>query len=70
MVEAGMPFMEALKTATVNAATLLDQYDNFGSLEAGKYADIVAVGSDPQQDAAAAMDVTFVMKEGVVYRER
>ncbi|NND72926.1 MAG: amidohydrolase family protein, partial [Rhodothermales bacterium] len=69
MVEAGMPFMEALKTATVNAATLLNQYDNFGSLEAGKYADIVAVQEDPRADASAATRVSFVMKQGTVYAE-
>lgn len=70
MVEAGMPFMEALKTATVNASTLLDKYDIFGSIEPGKLADIVAVKVDPRKDAGATTDVTFVMKEGIVYKQQ
>ena len=69
MVEAGMPFMEALKSATVNAATLIGHYEQFGSLEPGKYADIVAVQEDPRKDAGATKRVSFVMKEGVVYKE-
>ena len=67
MVEAGMPFMEALKTATVNAATLLGRYEEFGSIQAGKYADLVAVKVDPRKDVSATTNVSFVMKEGVVY---
>lgn len=68
MVEAGMPPMQAIKSATVNSADLLGQYDLIGSLEEGKSADIVAVGRDPLQDISAMMEVSFVMKEGVVYK--
>ena len=69
MVEAGMPFMEALRTATVNASTLLGRYDEFGSIEPGKFADIVAVPNDPRADASTTSNVTFVMKEGNVYKD-
>lgn len=70
MVEAGIPFMEALKTATVNAATLLEKYEMFGSIEPGKLADIVAVKADPRKNASATTDVSFVMKEGKVYKHQ
>jgi len=69
MVEAGMPPLETLRTATVNAAELLGQTQNLGTLEAGKLADVVAVEGDPTQDINAMQKVKFVMKEGVVYRQ-
>lgn len=68
MVEAGMPPMEALYAATVSAADLLDQSEHLGSLEAGKIADIIAVPRDPLTDISVLSEVTFVMKEGVVYK--
>jgi len=69
MVEAGMPPMEAIKSATVNAADLLGESDKLGSIEAGKYADIVAVDNDPIADIKALQSVSFVMKDGVVYKK-
>jgi imidazolonepropionase-like amidohydrolase len=69
MVEAGMPPMEALYAATVSAADLLDQSDRLGTLEAGKVADIIAVPRDPLADVSALSDVTFVMKEGTIYKQ-
>ena len=69
MVEAGMPPIEALRAATINAADLLGQSDQLGTLEAGKLADIVAVDGDPLQDIAAMQRVRFVMKQGVVYKQ-
>ncbi len=68
MTEAGMPAMEALKCATLNAAELIGVSDKVGSLEAGKLADVVAVDGDPIQDIHAMGQVKFVMKNGVVYK--
>ncbi|WP_139924002.1 amidohydrolase family protein [Hymenobacter sp. DG01] len=69
MVEAGMPPLQALRAATVNAAELLGQTPNLGTVEAGKLADLVAVEGDPVQDINAMQRVRFVMKQGVVYRQ-
>lgn len=69
MVEAGMPPLEALRAATLNAAELLGQTDNLGALEPGKLADVVAVDGDPLQDVGALLRVRFVMKQGAVYRQ-
>ena len=68
MIEAGMPAMEAIKAATVNAADLLGMRDRLGSIEAGKLADIVAVDGDPLKDATVFGKVVFVMKDGVIYK--
>jgi len=67
MVNAGMSPIQALKAATMVAADLLDQEANIGSLEAGKFADIIAVPGDPLQDIAVMEKVNFVMKNGKVY---
>ncbi|UOQ76292.1 amidohydrolase family protein [Hymenobacter sp. 5516J-16] len=69
MVEAGMPPLQALRAATVNAAELLGQTPALGTLEPGKLADVVAVEGDPVQDINAMQRVRFVMKQGVVYRQ-
>lgn len=69
MVEAGMPAMEAIKCATVNAADLLDKKNVLGSLQPGYYADIVAVEKNPLVDISVLQDISFVMKEGVIYKE-
>ncbi|NSL85346.1 amidohydrolase family protein [Chitinophaga sp. Mgbs1] len=68
MVEAGMPPMEAIKSATIHAADLLGMKDKLGSITAGKLADIVAVDGDPLQDIQVTSKVSFVMKDGVVYK--
>ncbi|MBI5856870.1 MAG: amidohydrolase family protein [Sphingobacteriales bacterium] len=69
MIEAGMPAMEAIKAATINAAELLGEKDKLGSIEVGKMADIVAVDGDPLKDPKVFGKVVFVMKEGVVYKQ-
>jgi imidazolonepropionase-like amidohydrolase len=69
MVEAGMPQMEAIKAATVNAADLLGITEKTGSISKGKFADIVAVDGDPLSDIKAMTKVTFVMKEGKIYKQ-
>ncbi len=68
MVEAGMPPMAAIKSATYHAAKLLGRLDELGTLEPGKIADVIAVAANPLQDIKALQHVVFVMKEGVVYK--
>ncbi|MEX0721965.1 MAG: amidohydrolase family protein [Balneolaceae bacterium] len=68
MTEAGMPAMEAIKSATITAAEILGLQKDIGSIEANKYADIIAVGNNPLQDIHTMENVSFVMKEGVVYK--
>jgi imidazolonepropionase-like amidohydrolase len=68
MVQAGMPPMFALQAATVSAAQLLKHDKDLGSVAAGKLADVVAVPGDPVADISVMKSVSFVMKEGVVYK--
>lgn len=67
MVEAGMPPMEAIKAATVNAADLLGMSNKIGSISKGKFADIVAVDGDPLTDIKTMRNMAFVMKDGKTY---
>jgi len=67
MVEAGMSPADALRTATLNAAELLGIEDHAGRLEAGYWADIIAVPGDPLESVDTLMDVRFVMKAGTVF---
>ncbi len=64
----GMAPLAALQTATVNAADLMGWSAKTGSLEAGKWADIIAVEKNPLDDVRTLQDVKFVMKAGVVYK--
>jgi imidazolonepropionase-like amidohydrolase len=64
----GMAPLAALQTATVNAADLMGWSAKTGSLEAGKWADIIAVEKNPLDDMRVLQDVKFVMKAGVVYK--
>ena len=66
MVKYGMTPMQAIQSATSVGAALLDQQDNLGSIETGKYADIIAVDGDPLTDITELERVKFVMKGGVV----
>lgn len=68
MNEVGMPFMEILKTATINASDLLGQSEMLGTIEEGKFADIIAVDGDPTKDIQVMGKVRFVMKGGKVYK--
>jgi imidazolonepropionase-like amidohydrolase len=68
MVRYGMSPMQAIQSATVAAADLLQRSNDFGSIEAGKFADIVAVSGDPLRDISELERVRFVMKGGEVYR--
>lgn len=69
MVEAGMTPVDAIRSATVGAAELLNQSKRLGSVEAGYAADIVAVKGDPLRDISLLQKVDFVMKEGVIYKK-
>jgi len=64
----GMTPMQAIQTATRNAADLLGMSDQIGTLEAGKFADIVAVPGNPLNDITAMQRVGFVMKDGAIYK--
>ena len=69
MVKYGMTPMQAIQSATVNAADLIGHSELFGSITAGKSADIIAVSGDPIADIHALEHVSFVMKEGRVYKQ-
>jgi imidazolonepropionase-like amidohydrolase len=68
MVQAGMPPMFAIQAATTHAAELLKHDKDIGSIAAGKFADLVAVPGNPIDDISQMKKVSFVMKEGVVYK--
>lgn len=70
MVQGGMSPMEAIKAATVEAAKLLKQEKDLGTVEAGKMADLVAVPGNPLEYIDLMTKVNFVMKSGVVYEEQ
>jgi imidazolonepropionase-like amidohydrolase len=68
MVDNGMTPAAALRAGTQSAATLLGMIDRIGTLETGKFADIVAVPGNPLDDIHTTEHVTFVMKDGVVVK--
>jgi len=68
MIEWGMKPIDAIQSATINAADLLGLSDKVGVLEKGHYADIVAVRGNPLDDITILEHVSFVMKGGTVYR--
>jgi imidazolonepropionase-like amidohydrolase len=68
MVEAGMPPMEAILSATRSAADLLGASSQIGSIQAGRFADVIAVSGDPLKDISELQRVIFVMKGGLVYK--
>jgi imidazolonepropionase-like amidohydrolase len=69
MVEAGMPAMETIQSATVTNAMILGMEDQLGQLKAGFLADIIAVDEDPTQNINTMENVTFVMKDGKIYKQ-
>lgn len=69
MSEAGMDNMAILQSATVNAADLIDMSDFLGTIESGKYADIIATESSPLESIEELLDVDFVMKGGKVFKD-
>jgi len=68
MVEYGMTPMQAIQAATVHAAELIGWPDTVGAIEAGRFADIIAVQGNPLDDVALLEDVRFVMKGGKIYK--
>lgn len=70
MVKYGMTPAQAVRAATADAAELLRMQDEVGTLEAGKFADIVAVPGDPLADISAMEKVSWVMKGGSIYKDR
>jgi len=69
MVEAGMPAAEAINAALLTNARLLKMADQIGSIETGKFADIIAVEDNPVQNIKTLQAVKFVMKDGKVYKQ-
>ncbi|WP_373515572.1 amidohydrolase family protein [Persicitalea sp.] len=69
MVAGGMPAVEAIQSATVTNAKVLGMSDEIGSIEPGKFADIIAVKDNPLQDVSSLQKVTFVMKNGTIYKQ-
>ncbi|HEX8545428.1 MAG TPA: amidohydrolase family protein [Cytophagaceae bacterium] len=70
MTDGSMPAIEAIKAATVNAAALLGMSDKIGTLEKGKFADIIAVDENPLQNIKTLQSVRFVMKDGLVFKNQ
>ena len=68
MVRYGMTPLQAIQSATIVAADLLERSNDFGAIEAGKFADIIAVSGDPLRDITELERVRFVMKGGEVFR--
>ncbi len=69
MVEAGMPVMAVLQSATTTNAKILDMAEELGQIKPGFIADIIAVNDDPSKKIATMENVVFVMKEGKVYKK-
>lgn len=68
LVRGGMTPLQALQTATIRGAELLNWSDQIGTIETGKFADIIAVSGDPTKDIATMEKIAFVMKGGVVVK--
>ena len=69
MVKYGMSPAQAIRAATSSAADLIGRSKEVGTIEAGKFADIIAVGGDPLKDVTALESVSFVMKDGKIYKQ-
>jgi imidazolonepropionase-like amidohydrolase len=69
MVEAGMPAIEAIQSATLTNANVLGMAEELGQLKPGFIADIVATNEDPTKDINTMQNVVFVMKEGKIYKQ-
>lgn len=69
MVEAGMPAIETIQSATVTNAMILKMENQLGQIKVGYLADIIAVDEDPTKNISTMENVTFVMKNGVIYKK-
>ncbi len=70
MTKFGMTAPQALHTVTYNSADLIGRLKDVGTIEPGKFADIIAVNGDPTQDISIMQHVGFVMKGGVIYKDK
>ena len=68
MAKRGMPLLEVVRAATLNAAELMGWQEDVGAIEAGKYADLIAVEGNPLTDIAVLQKVEFVMKGGQIVK--
>ncbi|QDE32329.1 metal-dependent hydrolase family protein [Shewanella polaris] len=68
MSKAGMSNEDILVSTTINSAKLIDMSDKLGTLQIGKFADIIATQKSPLEQIEALLDVSFVMKNGVIYK--
>ena len=69
MVNAGMSNEDALKSATIETAKLLRVEDQLGQIKPGMFADIIAFQKNPIEDISIVENVSFVMKDGVIYKQ-
>jgi imidazolonepropionase-like amidohydrolase len=67
MTYAGLPPVAVLKAATINGATALGVADRLGSVETGKFADLVVVNGNPLEDIKTARSIQLVVKKGVAH---
>lgn len=70
MVEAGMPAIETIQSATITNAKILNMENEIGQIQIGFFADIIAVNDDPTEKINTMENVVFVMKEGKVYKKK
>ncbi|WP_286235628.1 metal-dependent hydrolase family protein [Thalassotalea sediminis] len=70
MHETGMNAQDIIVSATVNSADLIGKSNQLGTIEAGKFADIIATHGSPLKDIKELMDVDFVMKSGIVHKQK
>jgi imidazolonepropionase-like amidohydrolase len=69
VTQLGLTPLAAIQTGTINAADLMGWSDRTGTLEPGKWADVISVAGDPLADVRTLQQVKFVMKAGVVYKQ-
>jgi imidazolonepropionase-like amidohydrolase len=68
--QAGVPALDTIRAVTINAAEMLGWSDRIGTIESGKFADLVAVAGDPIADITELERVKFVMKDGQIVRNQ
>ena len=68
MVKYGLTPMQAIQSATINAADLMGLRKSIGSIEIGKFADLIAVVANPLENISSLEQVSFVMKGGIIYK--